>query len=385
MTTKRRISGRYGNNLYWEILPPDAHQPLKIIYWDLWIALVLVNQFDRDWDRLMNYVRGEMDGYSLRNDAAEGLLNHLRMLRQTLDRARLTVEDILLGANPEFLKKQSRKAVRKILEMRFQPKEKSPWMIHTPRKQHSDRAMRGYWEHFPVSPNEYASALESQYKASGWYNEDQSFALERKLSAFVREQEAGASLPQLFALYRAFLAVVVEKIGRVDDSYGVIGDLYEEIFEKYVQLDWATLDMPSAVFFQDLLELIIWENYGFTYKKHPTFFASLAPAQVPLVESTLREQWEELADLELDYHAEKALTLIGMLYTQQQLFHRFVPIAEEMGTRAWERITTMSEMAEKHGRYDLASAVYEACLGPGSHEKFLRQKYQELKSRLRSA
>jgi hypothetical protein len=39
-------------------------------------------------------------------------------------------------------------------------------------------------------------------------------------------------------------------------------------------------------------------------------------------------------------------------------------------------------MAEKHGRHDLALAVYEACSGPGSQEKFLREKYQELKSRL---
>ncbi len=74
-----------------------------------------------------------------------------------------------------------------------------------------------------------------------------------------------------------------------------------------------------------------------------------------------------------------------MLYTQQQMFDKFVPVAKEMGTRAWERITTMSEMAEKHGRYDLALAVYEACLGPGSHDKFLRKKYKELKSRLGSA
>ena len=62
-----------------------------------------------------------------------------------------------------------------------------------------------------------------------------------------------------------------------------------------------------------------------------------------------------------------------------------MPVAEEMGTRAWERITTMSEIAEKHGRYDLALAVYEACLGPGMHKEFLRKKYEELKSRLGSA
>jgi hypothetical protein len=74
-----------------------------------------------------------------------------------------------------------------------------------------------------------------------------------------------------------------------------------------------------------------------------------------------------------------------MLYTEQRMFDRFVPIAKEMGSREWERITTMSEMAEEHGRHDLAVAVYEACLGPGMQEDFLRKKYRQLKKRLRSS
>ena len=41
-------------------------------------------------------------------------------------------------------------------------------------------------------------------------------------------------------------------------------------------------------------------------------------------------------------------------------------------------------MAEKHQKYDLALAVYEACLEPGFHQKFLGKKYEELKSRLGS-
>jgi hypothetical protein len=86
--------------------------------------------------------------------------------------------------------------------------------------------------------------------------------------------------------------------------------------------------------------------------------------------------------LELDYQAGKALTMLEMLHQHQQVYDKFVPIARAMGARAWKRVTTMSEMAEKHGRYDLALAVYEACLGPGSQEKFLREKYQELRSRL---
>lgn len=384
MTAKRGRDIRYGNDLYQEILPPDAKKPLRVTYWDLWIAVILVREFGSDWNKLCDHFRAEKAGYSFRRYKAEELLNHLRLLRQTLGRAGLTVEDILAEADPAFLKKQHRKARRKVLEMGYQNREKSPWMIHTPRKQREARAMRGYWRHFPVSPKEYADALESRYKTSGWYSEDQSFALERKLSAFLRKREDHASLAELFALYRAFLTVVAEKMNMVDDSYGVIGDLYQGVFEEYVQLDRAALDMPLEILLQDLIELMLWEDYAGTDTGKPVFFARLASHEVPLVESILQEQWDELRELELDYQAEEALTMLGTFYQKQQMFDKFVPMAKAMGTREWERITTMSEMAEKHGRYDLALAIYEACLGPGFHEKFLREKYQGLKSRLRS-
>lgn len=382
MSARRRRDIRYGNDLYREILPPDAKKPLKVTYWDLWIADVLTREFEGDWDKMCDHLRAEKAGYSFRRYKAEELLNHLHLLRQTLDRAGLTVKDILAEADPAFLKKQHRKAKRKVLEMGYQDRERSPWMIHTPRKQREARAMRGYWKHFPVSPKEYADALESRYKTSGWYSEDQSFALESKLSAFLRKREEHASPAELFALYRAFLTVVAENMDMVDDSYGVIGDLYQGVFEEYVQLDRAALDMPLEILLQDLIELMIWEDYAGTDPGKPVFFAGLASHEVPLVESILQEQWDELRELELDYQAEEALTMLGMFYQKQQMFDKFIPMAKAMGTRAWKRITSMSETAEKHGRYDLAVAIYEACLGPGLHEKFLREKYQELKSRL---
>lgn len=71
-----------------------------------------------------------------------------------------------------------------------------------------------------------------------------------------------------------------------------------------------------------------------------------------------------------------------MLYREQLMFDQFIPMAQAMGTREWERITTMSETAEKHGKPDLALAVYEACLGSGMHEDCLCKKYRELKDRL---
>jgi hypothetical protein len=381
MAANRRRNVTHGNDLYRTIRSPGARQPLEVSYWDLWIVLVLTGPFGGHWDETIDHFRTKKEGLS-RREEAEGLLNHVCLLQQALTERGLTAEDVLAGADPAFLKTQARKARRKVLEMDFQRRERSTWMVHTPRKQREERAMRGYWGRFPVSPDEYAEPLERQYKTSGWYSEDQSFGLSRKLSAFVRKHEADASLPQLFALYRAFLTVVIEKMGYVDDSYGIIGETYGEVFEKYVRLDWRELNMPPAIFFQDLIELIIWEDYAFTWKRERPFLASIPPDQVPLVESLLQEQWKELGALELEYKSEKALTLLGMFYTEQQMFDRFVPIAKEMGTRAWERITTMSEMAEAHGRYDLALAVYEACLGPGMHERFLRNKYEELKGRL---
>ena len=343
--------------------------PSKVTYWDLWIVLVLDGHFGGNWDELIDHFRAKSKEYYHR-DKVEGLLNHVHLLRQALAGEDWPLSDILPGADPAFLKKQVRKARRKILEMGFRYEEKSPWMIDTPRKQREERAMRGYWSHFPVSPGEYAGLLEGQYKTSGYYSERQSWDLERKLSRFLEKHERDASLAQLFALYRAFLTVVVEQMDIVDDSFGVIGQLYGQVFDRYVGLDWREIDMPPAIFFQDLIELIIWEDYAFTWKRDRVFLAGLDPEQVPLVESILRSQWEELGELELEYQAEEALTLLGMLYTEQRMFDRFVPIAKEMGSREWERITTMSEMAETHGRHDLALAIYEACWDRGCTKGF---------------
>ena len=95
--------------------------------------------------------------------------------------------------------------------------------------------------------------------------------------------------------------------------------------------------------------------------------------EAQLAETILRAQWHELSEVALEYQAERALTLIEMVCTQQKRFDRFLDLARQMGGQQWERITSMSSMAEKHRRYDLAQAVYEASLGPGQHEAYLRK------------
>jgi len=370
-----------GNDLYREIVLPDT-SVFPVTYWHLWMALLLDTQFAGDWDAMLTHFRQETKAVSWRREQVEGVINHLRLLRQSLEQAGLTPGDLLQDAEPDFLKKQKAKAKRKLRELSFREDEKSRWMIETPRWQRETRAMRGYWEYFPVSPLIFASNLADIFLTGRYHLEEESFKLERKLSNFLNKKEARLDLPGQMGLYRAFLTVVIEKMNGVDDSFGVIGDLYENVFEGYYHLDRTEISLPPQIFFQDILELMIWEDYAFTNDSRPDFFAGLSQAEVPLVEAVLCQQWQELGELGLEYQSQEALTMVGLLYAQQAMFDRFIPIAKSMGTSAWQRITFLAEAAEKRGEYDLALGVYEACLGPGMHEKYLRDEYEKLKNRI---
>lgn len=373
-----------GNDPYKDIPSSVGGELFSATYWDLWIAIFLTGRFKNDWEAMISETRQRKPPYGAINDRAEALCTHMQNLREKLAGMGLSGADLLASTEPDFIKKQDIKIQRKIFELDFESREKSAWMLETPTKLRYQRALRGHWAKFPISPRDSASALERLFKAD-FYTEGQSWNLEEKLSAFVKKHEARASGAKLFALYRAFLAVVLERMDQIDDSFGVIGDLYKEVFDKYVQLDRAGLEMSPGDFFQDLMELIIWEDYGLICGiEEPTFFADLTSEEVHVALAIVRRERQELAALHIDYKAENALTVLGMLCVQQHLFDHFVPLAKEMGTRAWRRIKIMAEAAESKNKLDLALAVYEACLGSGSHEGTLRKAYHELQQRHRS-
>ena len=112
------------------------------------------------------------------------------------------------------------------------------------------------------------------------------------------------------------------------------------------------------------------------------FWDTLTSFDISLVESILLRERNELKEVDLQYQEEKVLTMLGMLYAHCQLFDKFIPIAKEMGTREWQRITILAEIAEKSKKFDLALSVYESCLNPGYHHDFLRKKYKELKNKV---
>ncbi len=71
------------------------------------------------------------------------------------------------------------------------------------------------------------------------------------------------------------------------------------------------------------------------------------------------------------------------LYAENYLFHKFIPAAKEMGTRAWERITVLSKAAETKKEYEVALNVFEVALKEsGHHTEYLRKEFSKLKTRV---
>jgi hypothetical protein len=242
------MASRYptGNDLFCELNGTENRQPVPITYWDLWVILTLVNDFTRDWDRLEIYFRDRAKtDYSLR-DQIEGYRSHLLHLRQQFEENGLTIDQVLEQTNPELLKKHKAKAKARFIDMKPSNEVKSYWMFHTPRRELEQRSLRGFWNAFAVSPTNYADLIEALYKPKGVYSENQSWELNRKLSRFLETQEKKLNLPERFALYRAFFTVVLEQMNRVDDSFGVIGQLFDDFIGKYIDLDRSA--MPIRVF-----------------------------------------------------------------------------------------------------------------------------------------
>jgi hypothetical protein len=297
---------KYGNDFFRKITSANTQKNFNATYWDLWIAMILVNQFDNNIDKLIDGLRLKAKNTSLLRYKFEGLLNHIRLLQQTLSENGLCFADILGEIDDDFIRSKKNKVKVKILEMGYQSHEESKWMINTPRKIRGDQAMRGHWPLFPVNPEKYADLLENLYKTSGMYTRSQSFTLQNKLKSFLDKYTSKLEEAELFSLYRAFLTVVLEKIEMVDDSHGVVGDLYGDVFSEYYLLDRSKLDMGSADFLLDIIELIIWEDYGLTDSHQAGFFKKLTDSEIALVTDILLKEKEELDNLELTHQARNA-------------------------------------------------------------------------------
>jgi hypothetical protein len=301
-------------------------------------------------------------------------------LQARLTAVGLTVDKVVTAAS-ELTRTELRRARKRVLEPTEREREWSEPMRNPPRKRLYAAALRGAWPNFPVSPQPYAEEIRSRFKTSGFYGENASFGVARKLDRVVehanklltkKPAEAQATL-------RAWLTVVVELMEMADDSFGCIGDSFHEGFATYLKIPLDQKGIDEAVFFGDLLSFLIWEDYGLTGRQTEGYFKGLTTVRADWCINYLRQQIEELRAEGLSHQSEKALTLLGQLITEQERFDEFEALAREMGAGAWERTIRLADKAVTRRKRPLACQVFEAALTSGPHLESLRKKYDQLR------
>src|SRR5208337_3778360 len=255
-------------------------------------------------------------------------------------------------------------------------------MRNTPCKRRFDHALRGYWVMFPVSPEPYGETIGAPFQSKGFYSESMSFRIAGTLDGYVEEAkkllEAGKAA-QAQALLRGWMTVIVELMEKADDSFGSIGMSFDEGFKTYLKIPLDQTGIDERVFFTDLVDFLIWEDYGLTDDGIEGYFRGLDQRQADLCVEHLRHEVAALLDDDLEYQSEEALTFLGQVIAEQERFDEFEDVAKQMESRAWKRIIRLANVAMKRRKKFLAMKVFEAALTEGDHLEFLKEKYEKLK------
>jgi hypothetical protein len=362
-------------------VPTPEGNSLELTFWDFWFALVAAKEYGGDLSGLGNHLCGQMSIAYISRESVERKQSHLLELRKRLVDADLTVDDILAAAG-DLIRTEQRRAFKRVLEHTEREREWSEAMRETPRKRRSEHALRGSWARFPVSPEPYAAKIWSRFKTEGFYSKRASFGLEKRLDRFLEQANKLLESGQYAkgqALLRAWLTVVIELLGMADDSYGCIGDCFQRGFATYLNISLDRTGIAEEVFFTDLLNLLIWEDYGLTYNQTHGYFKALRTSQSDMCIEHLRQQIDDLSADCLAYQSEQALTLLGQVVAEAERFELFESLARRMGAREWERIIWLTDKAVKRHKPLLARQVFEAALTTGPHLDLLKKKHEQLK------
>lgn len=95
------------------------------------------------------------------------------------------------------------------------------------------------------------------------------------------------------AIRRAALTAAMDAIERIDDSFGEFGEQFRVHEQAYLSLLRGYIDRP--VLLRDLLELVVWEDYGLFHEIDP-FLRGL---QEPEADFAVRELAKIIAELRI--------------------------------------------------------------------------------------
>lgn len=347
----------------------DVHG-VTFLYWDRWLLRLAVEERDGleglvarfQADRKRN--RG---GYERRD--AEAKLAQIDDLKGRLTKIQMTPRDVL-GDDDASDKKLLTKSMTKAFEQSLS--RLTPAMVDTPRRRLQARALRGWWPRFPASPARYEKELLGPRGRTDYYDWRMTMWLADDLGHhFDHLSHLAGSKAEQMALHRAAMTVMVESMGQADDSHASLSMVFEEVWNAYLAMPWEGTGILPDVFFRDLIEFTVWEEYGLV-EGLAGFFRTLAPDEAAVVEAVFAEIIPELRDGGFEYQEARALCYRVDLLVGQGQHARFVEAAAELGSRAWMPILAMAKTALAAGHRQLALEIFTAADQPGMQREYLR-------------
>jgi len=235
-------------------------------YWDRWL-LRLAADDPNGMAGVVQQLEVRRKQRSFYQDDAEAKLAQVADLAARLERLHVEPRDIL-GDADMVDKRLSRKAREKVFEQTGG--RLTPTMRDTPRRRLRERAMRGYWMDFPVSPSRFESELLSHVGGQNSLDWRATGCLSDAIESIVDDMASSLSDDrERLALYRAAMTVIVESMDRVDDSLADMAMTFSKIWESYRALSWERAGVPATVFFRDTSALTKTDPFMLTKSDPP--------------------------------------------------------------------------------------------------------------------
>jgi hypothetical protein len=344
-------------------------------YWDLWFCVVALVDHDGDLDELTVAIeeRGRLSG----GGTAEAKLSHVDDLKRRMATAGIDPRTLVAGEDTD--PKIRAKARTKALKQGLYPRDMTEPMWHTPRERLYERALRGRWHLFPVSPDPFYERL-SNGLGEGCRSKGQTFRLARRLDAAIErmDRKTASSAPGRLAARRALVAWCYRAMERSDHSYGVIGEVGTDALVTYASIVYEPTGIAGEDWCENLCELLAWENWGLLLHAETRPFAQLRGDLAEHAEQFMLSLADELRAHRLRYEADQTLHNVAYVHVAAGRLTRFVPVAERLGSDHWMPIVALAEAAIKRRRHDIAREVFAAADQPGLQRDYVRQRGIEL-------
>ena len=348
------------------------HEGVTFAHWDRWLLRMAADEADGLDALVSRYEANRRDprsSYTRRNDA-EAFLAQIVTLKERVGRIPISAAEIR-GANEKDDKKLVRRAQEKLFEQGLS--RPTPAMLDTLRKRLQDRARRGHWIAFPVSPAVYEPEMRDFFDERSYGD----WRVTPHLASAIGDHIEGVgpkleSIADRMAFYRAAAAVIEWAMDRVDDSGGDMGREFESAWKQYLGLPWKDTGIQCDTFLRDLIEFSVWEDYGLVRELSDPF-ERLTKADAATADSIFVEVIAALRAGGFDYQEDRALGLRVEFLVARKMHDHFLKAAAEIGTRVWHPILKMAQAAMADGEQELAKEVFAAADRPGMHQNYLRE------------